>query len=417
MATTRDPANVTGFQGTGTDSLPPAFVEQMETLRYLTLTELVERIIRMFSLNEKEEETPYLVAFQDTVIEFGKNHPADIHSFLSWWEEHADDLALTVSEEQDAIRVMTIHKAKGLQFPVVIIPYCHWSFDHRGMNALILWCRPTTPPFNHISLLPVKYSSALQDTYFEQAYHAERFRVYVDHLNLMYVAFTRAMEGLFIFAPLPARAKLTDAADMIYRVLGGNSGHSWTSGDFSTIGRAGGTVKPEQLFVRNLVSHEFSAKLRLQYRGINFFDTAAEQRMQQGNIMHEVFSKIRSADDIHRAIDAVRREGMIEAGEAVQMKDEISRLISSGGVREWFEGGWRVITEQDILTPGGTVKRPDRVMMKENQAIVVDYKFGRLRSTSHMAQVRKYVDMLRQMNVADVSGFVWYVNLGEVVAV
>jgi ATP-dependent helicase/nuclease subunit A len=412
-----DRANHNGFPVTGADSLPTAFLEQMETLRYLTLTELVERIIRLFSLNEKEEETPYLVAFQDTVIEFSKNHPADIHSFLSWWDEHSDDLALTVSEEQDAIRVMTIHKAKGLQFPVVIIPYCHWSFDHRGMNAQILWCRPAMPPFNRISILPVKYSSALRDTDFEQAYHAERFRIYVDHLNLMYVAFTRAMEGLFIFAPLPAREKLTDAADMIHKVLGGDTGLCWTSGEFGNIGRSGGTGKREQWQIRKLVSHEFSTKLRLQYRGMNFFDTAAEQRIHQGNIMHEVFSRIHGAGDLDWAVEVVRREGMIEAGEAVQMKAELSRLISTDRVRDWFEDGWRVITEQDILTPGGTVKRPDRVMMKGNQAIVVDYKFGKQRSSSHMVQVRKYVDMLRQMNVADVRGFVWYVNLEEVVAV
>ncbi len=233
----------------------------------------------------------------------------------------------------------------------------------------------------------------------------------------MYVAFTRAMEGLFIFAPLPAKEKLTDAADMLYKVLGSNTDLIWTSGDFDTIGRSGKKKETEQLQIRKLFSHEFSGKLRLQYRGINFFDTAAEQRIHQGNLMHELFSRIISSGDIDRAIETIRREGMIEAKEAVRLKGEITRLIEKSEVKDWFDAGWRVITEQDILIPGGSLKRPDRVMLKDNRAIVVDYKFGKQQSASHRPQVRKYADMLRQMNYGEVQGFIWYVNMEEVIEV
>jgi CRISPR/Cas system-associated exonuclease Cas4 (RecB family) len=133
--------------------------------------------------------------------------------------------------------------------------------------------------------------------------------------------------------------------------------------------------------------------------------------------MHEIFSRIITSADVNKAVEAAGREGMIDAGEAARMKTEISRLIESGAVRDWFEGGWRVITEQDILTPEGALKRPDRVMIKDGRAIVVDYKFGRQRSHSHQAQVRKYVDMLNEMKVGEVKGFLWYVNREEVVAV
>ncbi len=409
------------FLTAGIDGLPAGFLEQIDTLRYLTLTELIERIIRLFALNSREEDTPYLLAFQDVILDYSRNNPADINSFLYWWNEYGENVALTVSEDQDAIRVMTIHKAKGLQFPAVIIPYCHWSFDHRGLNAEILWCKPEESPFNQFSLLPVKYSSALIDTYFDKEYQAERFRVYVDHLNLMYVAFTRAMEGLFIFAPLPARDKLTDAADMLHKISLGDSidenGVTWMSGDFHSLGSSGKTVKREQLLISQLFSHEFSGKLRLQYRGTSFFDTRAEQRIHQGNLMHELFSRIRSAADIDKAIEALRREGMVETADAEKLKGEISRLIRDSNVMEWFDGSWKVIAEQDILTPEGTLKRPDRVMLKDEQVIVVDYKFGRQQSASHRTQVKKYTLMLEEMSYGEVKGFIWYVNLKEVVKV
>jgi ATP-dependent exoDNAse (exonuclease V) beta subunit len=406
------------FLDTGIAGLPAAFLEQIDTLRYLTLTELIERIIRLFTLHKREEETAYLLAFQDIILDYSRNNPADINSFLNWWTEHGEDVALTVSEDQDAIRVMTIHKAKGLQFPAVIIPYCHWSFDHRGLNAEILWCKPKESPFNQLSLLPVKYSSVLKDTYFQKEYQAERFRVYIDHLNLMYVAFTRAMEGLFIFAPLPARDKLTNAADMVHKFLSGYSsdehGVNWSSGDFHSLGRPGNTREREQLLINKLHSHEFTGKLRLQYRGTSFFDTRAEQRIHQGNLMHELFSRIRSTSDIDKAIEAIRREGMIETAEAEKLKGEITSLIEHSDVMEWFDGSWKVIAEQDILTPAGTLKRPDRVMLKDDQVIVVDYKFGRQQSPSHRSQVKKYTEMLKEMSYGEVKGFIWYVNLKEV---
>jgi ATP-dependent exoDNAse (exonuclease V) beta subunit len=420
-------ADENDFLDIGINGLPPAFLEQIDSLRYLTLTELIERIIRLFALQSREEETPYLLAFQDIILDYSRHYPADINSFLYWWTENGEDVALTVSEDQDAIRVMTIHKAKGLQFPIVIIPYCHWSFDHRGLNAKILWCKPEESPFNQFSLLPVKYSSALSDTYFEKEYQAERFRVYVDHLNLMYVAFTRAMEGLFIFAPLPARDKLTDAADMLHKILGDKAGQpeyksdenvvNWTSGDFLSLGSSDSTGRREQLMISQLHSHEFTGKLRLQYRGISFFDTRAEQRIHQGNLMHELFSRIRSTTDIDKAIEAIKREGMIETADADKLKGEITRLIESGNVTEWFDGSWRVIAEQDILTPAGTLKRPDRVMLKDDQVIVVDYKFGQQQSTGHRSQVKKYTEMLKEMNYGKVRGFIWYVNLKDVVEV
>jgi ATP-dependent exoDNAse (exonuclease V) beta subunit len=413
-------ADENDFLAAGITGLPAAFMDQIDTLRYLTLTELMERIIRLFALHTHEEETPYLLAFQDVILDYSRHNPADINSFLYWWTENGESMALTVSEDQDAIRVMTIHKAKGLEFTAVIIPYCHWSFDHRGLNAEILWCKPEESPFNQFSLLPVKYSSSLSDTYFDKEYQAERFRVYVDHLNLMYVAFTRAMEGLFIFAPLPSRDKLTDAADMLYKVTSGflndELGVSWVSGDFHSLGTPGKT-ESKQLLIARLHSHEFAGKLRLQYRGTSFFDTRAEQRIHQGNLMHELFSRIRSTQDIDMAIEAIRREGLIETADTAKLQEEVSRLIQDSGLMEWFDGSWKVIAEQDILSPAGTLKRPDRVMLKDEQVIVVDYKFGRQQIASHRSQVKNYIEMLKEMSYGKVKGFIWYVNLKAVVEV
>jgi hypothetical protein len=133
--------------------------------------------------------------------------------------------------------------------------------------------------------------------------------------------------------------------------------------------------------------------------------------------MHELFSRIITSKDIDGAIQAIRREGMIDSGEAGRLLEEVRGLIKNPLVSEWFEGGWQVIAEQDILTPGGTLKRPDRVLIKDGRVIVVDYKFGTKKASGYLTQVRKYTEMLGQMGYDDVKGFIWYVNLEEVVEV
>jgi ATP-dependent helicase/nuclease subunit A len=407
-------------------ALPEQFMD--ESLRYLTLTELTERIINLFSLDTQTSQTPYILGFQDLILDYCRGGSADINSFLNWWDENGEDKALTVSEDQDAIRIMTIHKAKGLEFRGVIIPYCNWPFDHRSPNPEILWCSSTQEPFDKLSLLPLRYSSSLAETIFAEDYREENFRVYMDHLNLLYVAFTRAKESLFVFAPEGKEQKenkFTDVSSLIKRILKNpdivangkwdDSESVWSLGELTD--RPDDREQGEQILLNSISSHEFSGKLRLMYRGLDFFDTGAQQRVNYGNLMHEIFSRIRSAKDIDRALNSALRDGIIDHTEAARIRPDIASKIDMEKVRGWFDGSWKVIAEQDILTRDGSIRRPDRVMIRDDQVIVVDYKFGKNRSPGHLTQVRKYAGMLRQMEYNDVHGFVWYVSQNEVVGV
>jgi superfamily I DNA/RNA helicase len=403
--------------------LPDKFMD--EALRYLTLNELTERIIALFDLDQQAVHTPYIIGFQDVILSYCKTGPADINSFLNWWDEHGHEKSLAVSEDQDAIQVMTIHKAKGLEFKAVIIPYCNWNFDHRSPHPEILWCNPTQAPFNKLSLLPVRYSAALRETIFEDDYAEEKFRIYMDHLNLLYVAFTRARESLAVFTPEGKDEGFADVSTLIKRILKEKDfipdgkweeeGLSWRLGDLSFTGAS--MVKRNQLLVRQLSSHEFSGKLRLMYRGTDFFDQGTEEKVQHGILMHEIFSRIKTAGDIDTALDSVRREGMIDAEKSRLLRPEVKRYLEMDLVKDWFDGTWKVIAEQDILTREGSLRRPDRVMLRSSTAIVVDYKFGMVKSSGHLVQVRKYAGMLKQMKYEELSGFVWYVYLNEVVKV
>ena len=185
--------------------LPSILIENNEQLKYLSPDELFERIVEIFNLNIQIKDLPFLQAFQDCIAEFIKSNPASISSFLEYWDEKQSTFSVSVSEEQDAIRVLTIHKSKGLEFSNVIIPFCNWNFESSGLNAPVIWCSSGQEPFNELENIPLRYSSSLQDTVFANQYYIEKAQSLVDNLNLLYVAFTRAMENLFVFAPIPRK--------------------------------------------------------------------------------------------------------------------------------------------------------------------------------------------------------------------
>ncbi len=185
-------------------SLPDGFFRSDDntkikaSLSSLTVYELIETLIQIFSLNK--EPDAYIVKFQDLILEYSKKNNTDLISFLDWWEENKEDQSISLPEELDAIRVMTVHKAKGLQNKVIIIPFANWDLDIKSGKELIV-VSSNKPPFNKSSAFFVKASKDLMDTYFDNDFLNEYYLTKIDNLNLLYVAFTRAIERLYVIAP------------------------------------------------------------------------------------------------------------------------------------------------------------------------------------------------------------------------
>jgi len=207
------------FQGlAGAAILPERLITQRLYLQQLPLPELVEELIDVFQLHQVEA-MPFLQAFQDVVRTFMKRDEVDIPHFLTWWEEQGGRHTLPYVAEQEAMTLMTIHQAKGLQFKVVIVPFCAWDLDHSTQQPPTLWCATDASPFDRFPVLPMRYSRRLKDTMHAQAYYEEQLQAYLDHLNLLYVAFTRPKDRLYVFAQRPSRTALTTASDLLHEAL------------------------------------------------------------------------------------------------------------------------------------------------------------------------------------------------------
>jgi ATP-dependent exoDNAse (exonuclease V) beta subunit len=424
---------------------PKEFIDSVDQIKQLPVYESIDRIVRLLGLNTIKAELPYLKAFLDLVLAFSKKSASDIHAFVNWWNEEGHKKTLSVSENQDAIRILTIHSSKGLEFKNVIIPFCNWNIDHKSNQTNILWCKTSTEPFNKLDLIPVKYSKNLANTVFQADYLEEKLHAYVDNLNLLYVAFTRAVENLFCFSEFNEKAKkISNVGNLLYFMYEnhknfptGNAqvdlSEGWNNQKLTfmkgELKQAKGRKEdmPDEFELNGFESFDIKNKLRLKLHDNSFFtgqESTPFEKVNHGKVMHEVFENIKTEKDISRAIDKLIFEGKISPNDKMRIKQKIEDIFKNEQVKSWFSSKWKVRTEAEIILTNGKTARPDRVISTNEKIIVIDYKFGepggrtgRQEEEKHHKQVKSYMEMLRKMENKTVEGFLWYVDLDIIKAV
>jgi len=410
-------------------NLPLSFTKEKTSLKKLPLFELTETLISIFKLGEQQGELAYLLAFQNLVLDFYSRERNDLGAFLEWWEDNKHKKSVQVSGEVNAVQILTIHKAKGLQFKYVIIPFCAWGLDHDPWQAPNLWVTSDQKPFSGAGFLPVRYSGTLQQTIFAADYQTERTRSYLDNLNLLYVALTRAEHGLMVMAPHPdVRAMKKSVAQLLFNSIQFSYPESknwhaskpeFNAGSWTTPVSLKRTTSADALRLSTYASFRWRDKLVMRQTAKKYFDQPAQQQYEKisyGLYLHTVLSRISYIDEIPDALDRIILEGLITHDQKELLNSQLQDLLSNPQIASWFDSGWDVRTEIPILLPGGAENRIDRLLLKGKKAVVVDFKTGEP-SKMDQKQVREYVDILRKMNFVDVEGYLLYIRKREVVSV
>lgn len=408
-------------------NLPENFTRQKLSLKKLPLFELTESLIEIFGLGNFAGELEYIQTFQNEVLNFSGRERNDIGVFLEWWEETGKKKSIQVSGEVDAAQIITVHKSKGLQFKYVIIPFCSWGLDH-GTRGPMMWVKSDQKPFDQAGFLPVNYTSKLNESYFADDYKEERIRCYLDNLNLLYVALTRAEHGLIVMAPYSkTNEKLGTVGNLLYNVVqqsellsshwdGGSK--MWRTGEWINYDEVRNALIPP-LSLNQYTSNSWRNKLVIRQNAAGHFQTRENEttmRIKYGIHVHTILSRIRYREELDETFTALIHEGIINLQEEPVIRGLMDELFSDPVVATWFEKKWRVRTEVPVLLPGGDESRIDRLIMKDSEAIVVDFKTGSPAKTD-VLQVNGYMDTLRKMNFEDVRGYLLYIKTGEVVSV
>jgi len=418
-----------------------SWIDTLLTQKQKPLLELVEYLVNQLPTAVKTEQGSFLQAFINCTNQFIADAYPNISAFIEWWDDKGISESVAIPEEQDAIKVMTIHKSKGLEFEVVLLPFCNWPLDAEIKSGTI-WCAPKTEPFNNIKLLPLNYTSKLQDSIFKQEYFTELLYQYVDSINMLYVAFTRACKSLITFSNKPTdtafKKGLNSIADLLYFTIN-NSSALHTEDDekvalneyFDTESIAFNygelkmqasshhteseitTQKLEPFNNRLLEDGEISIKRN----GDQYFNTdGTTSKVDYGKIMHSAFEYIQTKEDISFALDKLVFEGKINHTEKQNLTVEIENLLNKAEVSEWFNGANEIKNEVDILAKNSTA-RPDRVVIAKDKTYVIDYKFGELEDASHTKQVLFYIQQLNKMGYKNVIGYIWYISLDKITEV
>ncbi len=438
------------------------FLDRRDELKNYPLQELCEEIYRVLDINKIKGEDSYLLSFYDELAQYLQNAPGDIASFLDYWEDEMFKKAIPACKV-NGISIITIHKSKGLQYHTVLMPYCDFSFEKFKANDL-LWCEPQNQPFNGMEVLPIQPGNQMRNSLFHPEMDNEAIQKNIEELNALYVAFTRAEKNLLVWCNTE---KSVSAGDTISRTLSGimkgdmkkvdkdyqevtpiieeiNEGAS-----IYTEGSPVFEVKKKKDEHENRLSPAFENQtiemcsynrkhdFMQSTEGMLFIEELDEEvdnellktadgltYAQQGSLLHEIFSKIEQAESLSNVIQEYVDNGVLANDKQVERITRlISRALHHRDAKHWFDGTYTIQNECEIAFYNpqkgkAEVLRPDRVMMNEEEIIVVDFKFGKPHPEEYHDQVQGYMNLLQQMYPGyKLSGFIWYVYRNQIVEV
>jgi ATP-dependent exoDNAse (exonuclease V) beta subunit len=421
---------------------PDNFASLAATFRAMPLLELITCLYNLFDLARVPGQTAYLFTFYDSVSNYLNERYADIPLFLAYWNEELYKKTINSGTGIEGIRAMSIHKSKGLQFHTVIIPYCDWDIQPRSNTTV--WCGPKEG-FYDLELLPVSYNKGMAGTIFAEEFKDETSQTWMDNLNLLYVAFTRAERNLLVLAcdkgQPDSPAKISTVSDLLkinINQLPGNWKEETQVFEMGIL--EGGAIEnkkndnllkqvPEP-FPVSFVAHVFEPgesifkQSNQSHEFVTSPSSLAEQRRREsyiayGNLMHKLFEQIHTWEDIDKSVANFLSEGLLCTDEVSDICNEIRADIVESHVEDWFSGQYKTYSEATILMKeDGELKqkRPDRVLISDNFTQVIDFKFGEARD-AHKKQVKQYMQLLEDMKYPGVEGYLWYVKERKVLRI
>ena len=398
----------------------------LDSIRTMSPEEAFNHITIRYA-KDLEGQTAYVLALHEHIVRFSSGKVADIELFDKWWQEKGDGLSVRVERSSRAIEILTIHKAKGLENKVIIIPSCSWSLEplaSSGYVTNIIWSEPA--PNKHLSgvgKFPIAFNSSVEKSLFADGYFRETIYTCVDALNMLYVATTRAKEQLHIF--LPNKKKGATIETLLLNIYAS----TMQQNDYCRYYEIGTFDAPEpekrdsktgasNSIIKSYSVSPVSVKLRTSASRYFADEEATELTPRSMGIrLHRAFEGATTRDEIFAKLEEMAINGELNSGEVATLKAQITNTLDNSVAGEWFSGDWEQLhRERNIILPNGETKRPDRVMIKGDRAVVVDYKFGDEKAI-YARQIAAYTKELREMGYASVEGYIWYVTTGNIVEI
>ena len=384
---------------------------QVSKFHQKTLYDAIEYSIRAFKLTQTSHA--YLQYFLDVILAYQTKNGSDIIGFLQYWEQQKEKLSISMPEGKNAVQIMTIHKAKGLQFPVVIYPYD--LNIYREVDPKIWYPIRETEKFQGFKKMLIPYKKDLQftDELGASLYQNRRATLELDSYNLLYVALTRAVEQLYIITDYKINKKGDENTDyfsglFIHYLKAKNHWNNeqliYSFGEKERIILSKNEKQDcqkdriETLTASTFISSDISDhQVVLAAQSTVLWDTEQEKAIAYGNLLHEILAQIKTKDDVENALQQFIRQGLINNTELDEIRQKLVSVVTHHKLKKYFEHNLSVYCEREILTSDGSIIIPDRlVILPEKKAIIIDYKTGAVEK-KHRNQIQQYADVIMEM--------------------
>ena len=364
-------------------------------MRQLTVFELSELLMQTFGLFENQTENEYLFRFLDVVLEFGTRRSNHLGDFLQHWETAKNKLSITIPSDTDALRITTIHKSKGLEYPVVIVPYANWKVTP---NAKLdrLWIDLEDIPYDELTLIEkteeiitdkklksslVSVVKDLENTLVSDQYLNEKTRTLVENLNLLYVAFTRPVQRLYVLAK---REKNWNQSSQVSNWMHDyisqenfepsynevESKYVLSQGDENCF-HAHSRSSSESFIIDDIISNDRTDSLRLRRMAERIFDVETfERKKDHLQKMRHLLITMNRAEDMGEAAGQLVRDGIVTREEAKKLYLQLTDLFKNESLKDLYSEDVKVQVNKELLLPGGKMLHVDRVVQLPDESYV-----------------------------------------------
>ena len=424
--------------------------ERLASTNDLPLYEQVQAIVRLLLCDEQGmflgEDLAYVNCFMDKLMNYVATEGANRQAFLQYWADmmHTDSIS---APDSNAMRIMSIHSSKGLESKTLFIPFCNWAVVDKK-NHPNLWCEACVEPQGNVKRLkqvPIPWKQAMEGTDYEAAYRQEAEAQRVDNLNLLYVALTRAADNLYLYTDWLVQKKegevdqhvgtlLMNAYGLKEAALEAFENYSdetkpcfaeYILGEEPYIHCPKQEQKADLFSFRNaaevqaaMQSNDDQVRFRQSQESMLyglFGEEKAEQMIAHiniGSLCHDILAHMVTREEQQAVVERYMQRGVIESEvQRCEVESLLNRAWENPQMCEWFDGSWDLLREQAMMV-NGEEKRPDRVMLKGDKAIVLDYKFGSPNPKYHK-QVADYMEVMHLLGYREVEGYLWYAQEGK----
>ncbi len=429
------------------------WIAKKEILRK-PLFDLSVYVIKQLQLDKDANELSFITSFLDQVQEYTKNNSSNLTAFLTYWEEDLQTKKIIINDDYEGIRLLSIHKSKGLEFPVVIIPYANWKFSSEAE----LWLKENRLDSSIPTLLSKK--SSLNNSFYHQEYLDEQLQQFVDNLNLLYVALTRPKHSLSIIGQLSENKDgidlkhIDNISKYLYIALKkqlqqetnpeGDTQYAYylesdkqineelenrpsttqqlnnsTTQQTNIFKITPNSIPLQSSFLDSQIKYSQTRQAKEFIGALKNDEKEESSPRQKGIILHNLLSKINTKQDIEKTIDTSVQKGEISLKEKDYYKSIVEQMLSTEQASVWFSPGYKILNEIDIIVKEEgqiTTKRPDRLMItKDNEIILVDYKFAKTKKNinEYSSQIKNYEQLIKQIGFSKIQSYLWFVDFTE----